>query len=88
VFLPEAPSPSLAESKTTPGRRQVPIRFTLKLDPAEIDPKHPYVVDARILVHDQLRFTNGTAYLVLTRGHLAKVDMILVKVDAPAGTKP
>jgi putative lipoprotein len=88
VFLPDAPSPFLAESKTTVGLRQVPIPFTLKFDPAKIDPKHPYAVEASILVHNQLRFTNETAYLVLTQGHPAKVDMILVEVDAPAGTKP
>ena len=88
VFLPDAPSPFLAESKTTVGLRQVPIPFTLKFDPAKIDPKHPYAVEASILVHNQLRFTNDTAYLVLTQGHPAKVDMILVEVDAPRGTKP
>jgi putative lipoprotein len=88
VFLPDAPSPFLAESKTTLGARQAPIPFTLKFDPAKIDPKHPYVVEASILVHNQLRFTNDTAYLVLTQGHPAKVAMILVEVDAPAGTKP
>ena len=88
VFLPDAPSPFLAESKTTLGGRQVPIPFILKFDPAKIDPKHPYAVEASILVHNQLRFTNDTAYLVLTQGHPAKVDMILVEVDAPRGTKP
>jgi uncharacterized lipoprotein YbaY len=45
-------------------------------------------VEASILVHDQLRFTNDTAYLVLTQGHPAKVDYALVEGDAPAGTKP
>jgi putative lipoprotein len=88
VFLPDAPSPFLAEYKTTVGGRQVPIPFTLKFDPAKIDPKHPYVVEASILVHDQLRFTNDTAYLVLTQGHPAKIDMLLIAVDAPAATKP
>jgi putative lipoprotein len=88
VFLPDAPSPFLAESKTTLGRRRVPIPFSLTFDPAKIDPQHPYAVEASILVHNQLRFTNDTAYLVLTQGHPAKADMILVEVDAPRGTKP
>jgi putative lipoprotein len=88
VFLPDAPSPFLAEYKTTLGGRQVPIPFTLKFDPAKIDPKHPYVVEASILVHGRLRFTNDTAYLVLTGGHAAKIDMLLVAVDAPTATKP
>ncbi len=68
----DAPSPFLAEFKTTLGGRQVPIPFTLKFDPAKIAPKHPYVVEASILVHDQLRFTNDTAYLVLAQGHPQK----------------
>ncbi len=88
VFLPDAPSPFIAEYKTTLGDRRGPIPFTLKFDPAKINSKHPYVVEASILVHDQLRFTNDTAYFVLTQGHPAKVDMILVAVDAPAATKP
>jgi uncharacterized lipoprotein YbaY len=88
VFLPDAPSPFLAESKTTLGGRQVPIPFILKFDPAKIDPKHPYAVEASILVDNHLRFTNDTAYLVLTQGHPAKIAMILVAVDASAGRKP
>jgi uncharacterized lipoprotein YbaY len=88
VYLPDAPSPFLAEYKTTLGSRKVPIPFTLMFDPTKIDPKHPYVIEASILVHDKLWFTNDTAYFVLTQGHPAKVDMILVPVDAPAAAKP
>ena len=82
VFLRDAPSPFLAEYKTTVGKRHVPIPFTLKFDRAKIDPNHPYVVEASILVHDHLRFTNDTAYPVLTKGNPSKVDMILVTVEA------
>jgi len=88
VYLPDAPSPFLAEFKTTVGQRNLPIPFTLKFDPAKIDPNHPYVVEASILVHEHLRFTNDTAYPVLTKGNPANVDMILVPVAAPAGAKP
>ncbi len=88
VYLQDAPSPFLAEFKTTVGQRHVPIPFNLKFDPAKIDPNHPYVVEASILVHDRLRFTNDTAYPVLTKGNPVKVDMILVPVEAPASAKP
>jgi len=88
VYLQDASSPSLAEFKTTVGQRHVPIPFTLKFDAAKIDPNHPYVVEASILVHEQLRFTNDTAYPVLTKGNPANVDMILAPVEAPAGAKP
>ena len=88
VYLPDAPSPFLAEFKTTVGQRNVPIPFTLKFDPAKIDPNRPYVVEASILVHEHLRFTNDTAYPVLTKGSPSNIDMILVPVKAPAGAKP
>jgi putative lipoprotein len=88
VYLPDAPSPFLAEFKTTVGQQKVPIPFTLKFDPAKIDPNHPYVVEASILVHEHLRFTSDTAYPVLTKGSPTSVDMILVPVRAPAGAKP
>lgn len=88
VYLQDAPSPFLAEFKTTVGHRHVPIPFTLKFDPAKIDPNHPYVIEASILVHDHLRFTNDTAYPVLTKGNSTKVDMILVPVEASRGAKP
>lgn len=87
VYLQDAPSPFLAEFKTTVGQRHVPIPFTLKFDPSKIDPNHPYVVEASILVHDQLRFTNDTTYPVLTKGNPTKVDMILVPVEAQGGAK-
>ena len=88
VFLSDAPSPFLAESKTTLGRRRVPIPFSLTFDPAKIDPQHQYALEASILVRNELRFTNDTAYLVLTQGHPAKADMILAEVDALRDTKP
>jgi putative lipoprotein len=88
VYIQDAPSPFLAEFKTTVGQQNVPIPFTLKYDPAKIDPNHPYVVEASILVHEHLRFTNDTSYPVLTKGHPAKVDIILVPVQAPAASKP
>ena len=88
VFLQDAPSPFLAEYKTTVGKRHVPIPFTLKFDPSKIDLNHPYVVEASILVHDHLRFTNDTAYPVLTKGNPTNIDLILVPVEAPSGAKP
>ncbi len=88
VFLPEAPSPFLAEYKATVGSQHGPIPFTLKFDPSKIDPNHPYVLEASILVGDQLRFTTDTAYPVLTQGHSAKVDMILVPVQTPRAARP
>jgi putative lipoprotein len=88
VYLQDAPAPFLAEFKTTVGQRHVPIPFTLKFDAAKIDPNHPYVVEASILVHEHLRFTNDTAYPVLTKGNPTNIDMILVTVKATASAKP
>jgi uncharacterized lipoprotein YbaY len=88
VYLPDAPSPFIAEFKTTVGHQHLPIPFTLKFDPAKIDPNHPYVVEASILVNEHLRFTNDTAYPVLTKGNPTNIHIILVPVEAPAGAKP
>ncbi len=88
VYLQDAPSPFLAEFKTTVGQQKVPIPFNLKYDPAKIDPHHSYVVEASILVHERFRFTNDTSYPVLTKGNPTNIDMILVPVESPTGAKP
>jgi len=74
----------VAEDKTTLGNRQVPVPFTLRYDPGKINANRLYDVKARILVGEQVRFSSGQVYPVLTQGNPSHVDMIL---DA-AGTDP
>lgn len=80
VFLADAPSPVLAEYKVALGKPEGPIPFSLSIDPAKIDAKHPYAVEVRVLAGGRLRATNDTQYLVLTQGNPSQVDIILVKV--------
>jgi len=73
----------IAEEKFTLGARQVPIPFTLKFDPAKIDPKHTYSVSARVMIGTELKFATDQAYPVLTQSKPSKVDLILKPAGAP-----
>lgn len=45
----DAPSQTIAESKTATDGRQVPLAFSLDYDPAHVDPRGRYSVSARIV---------------------------------------
>lgn len=83
VTLADAPAPTIAKTETKVGKRQVPLPFRLTFDPAKIDPKHTYAIEARILANGRLLFTNDTLYPVLTQGHPAKADLLLKAVESP-----
>jgi putative lipoprotein len=80
----------VAEDKITVGNRQVPVPFTLRFDPAKINADRVYDVKARIRVGEQVRFSSGQVYPVLTQGNPSHVDMILdpVGTDPGANEKP
>jgi uncharacterized lipoprotein YbaY len=84
VSLADAPAKTIAEQSIPFGDRQVPVPFELKFDPTKIDDRHTYVVTARILVDDQLRFLSDKAYPVLTRDNPSRVEMILKAAQANA----
>ena len=84
VALADAPAKTIAQERITLGDRQVPIPFELKFDPKTIEEKHTYVVTARILVDDKLRFLSDKAYPVLTRNNPVRVEMILKPAQANA----
>jgi putative lipoprotein len=54
-----------------------PIRFNIGYDPIRIDPRHTYVVRARIVVRDRLWFTTDTSHSVLTAGGGSEVEVLL-----------
>lgn len=64
---------------TSPG--QVPIRFKLDFDPADIDQRMTYSIQARITDHGRLMYINDTMTPVLTRGAGNEVEMTLVRVQ-------
>ena len=84
VSLADAPAKTIAQQRIPLGDRQVPVPFELKFDPTKIDQRHTYVVTARIVVDDQLRFLSDKAYPVLTRDNPLRVEMILKPAQANA----
>jgi len=63
---------------------QVPIRFELQYDPAEIDPGMSYAVRARIHDRGRLLFISDTHTPVLTRGAGREAHLRLVQVPPAA----
>jgi putative lipoprotein len=87
VSLADAPATVIAE-ETIQSAGQVPIPFTLQLDPAAIDPHHRYAVRARITdAADRLYWMSTALYPVLTHGHPREVEVVVRRVGAaPAST--
>ncbi len=83
VSYADGPAPLIAR-QTISGPGQVPIKFKVEYNRADIDPRNRYSVSARIIESDgRLAFTNDTAYEVITRGNPGKVDLLLVLVQPP-----
>ncbi|WP_448599000.1 YbaY family lipoprotein [Thermoleptolyngbya sp.] len=68
VSRADAPARVLATQTIESGGRQVPFAFALPYDPAQIDNRYSYAVQARITVDGQLRFINTTRTSVITHG--------------------
>jgi len=67
VSRADAPAIEIARQRITrPG--QVPVHFQLNYNPADIDERMTYTVQARITDQGKLLFINDTATPVLTRG--------------------
>jgi uncharacterized lipoprotein YbaY/heat shock protein HslJ len=85
VSLADAPAKIIANQKiTNPG--QVPIHFDMTYPPEDIDERKSYAIQARILEGEQLIFINDTHTPVLTRGAGNRVEMMLVRAQAPANS--
>ena len=80
VSRADAPSVTIAERViANPG--QSPIRFEIGYDPADIDDRFDYAIQATITRGDTLLFINDMVYSVLTWGYPNSVDMVLVSVQ-------
>lgn len=62
--------------------KQVPYEFLLRYDPAQINARNTYAVQARILVDGKLLFTTTQAYPVITHGNPLDVNIVLQQVGA------
>ena len=73
----DVPATTIAEQRiTNPG--QVPVPFELHYDPAKIDSRMTYAVQARIEQGGKLLFISTSVFPVITRGNPTHVE---VKVD-------
>jgi uncharacterized lipoprotein YbaY len=68
----------------SPG--QVPIRFEIPYDPARVDETYLHGVRASITVGGRLWFTTDRSYPVLTGGHSASVNLLLIRVSSAPPT--
>ena len=84
VSLQDAPARPLGEQIITNPSHQVPIPFKIEYDPAAIDPRHTYAVQARVTAKGRLIFITTSAYHVITRGNPTHVELIVERV----GKKP
>jgi putative lipoprotein len=82
VSRADAPAAVLAEQRIEAQGRQVPFAFELPYDPAAIDARMTYAVQARIEDGSRLLFINDTRYAVITRGAPTHVEMVLRPVGA------
>ena len=91
VSRADAPAVTIGEHVIqNPG--QVPVAFEVEYDPADIDERFTYAIQARIMEGDKLTFISDTAYHVITRNNSDRVDLVLVKVGGalpePAPPEP
>jgi putative lipoprotein len=77
VSRADAPATMLGEQIITAGGKQVPFAFEIAYDPAKIDQRLSYAVQARIEDGGKLLFINDQRYAVITRGAPNHVDMVL-----------
>ena len=64
----DAPATSISTQKIEAGGKQPPFAYELPYDPAQIDQRMTYAVNARITNGNELLYINDTVIPVLTRG--------------------
>ena len=80
VSRADAPAVVVGEQLIEAGGRQVPFAFKIPYDPARIDQRYTYAVQARIEDGGRLLFINDQHYAVITRGAPTDVAMMLRSV--------
>ena len=80
VSRADAPAIVLGEQITQAAGKQVPFAFEIAFDPAKIEARYSYAVQARIEQDGKLRFISGRHYAVITRGAPDHVDIVLRSV--------
>jgi putative lipoprotein len=88
VSRADAPALVLGEQVIEADGRQVPFAFEIAYDPAEIDDRYSYAIQARIEDGDRLLFISDRHYPVITRGAPRQVEMVLKAVVGEAPGRP
>lgn len=81
VSRADAPAVVLGEQRIEAAGKQVPFSFVIAYDPAGIDERMSYAVQARIETGGRLLFINDHRYAVITRGAPKHVDLVLKAVN-------
>jgi putative lipoprotein len=81
VSRADAPSVVLGEQLIETAGKQVPLSFAIAYDPAGIDERMSYAVQARIEAGGRLLFISDQHYAVITRGAPRHVDLVLKAVE-------
>jgi putative lipoprotein len=81
VSRADAPSVVLGEQLIESGGKQVPFPFSIAYDPAGIDERMSYAVQARVEEGDRLLFISDRHYAVITRGAPTHVDIVMKAVS-------
>lgn len=88
VSLADAPARTIAETRIAAGRRN-PIRYTLRFDRAQIQPRRSYALQARITDGDRLLFITTTRHTVFAGGpNRTDVRVERVSGQGPAPRQP
>jgi putative lipoprotein len=77
VSRADAAAVTLGEQFIEANGKQVPFAFTIAYDPADIDERMAYAVQARIEAGGQLLFISDQSHPVITRGAPRDVDLVL-----------
>ncbi|BCP54330.1 hypothetical protein K32_29470 [Kaistia sp. 32K] len=85
VSRADAPSVTLAQTSFRP-RGQVPIPYSLRFDPAKLQPRHSYSLRATISVKGQLWFTS-TSHHSVEIGGADRIDIPVQRVGAQAASR-
>ena len=75
----DAPAVTLGEQVIRDARR-LPLAFRIPYDPADIDQRNEYTLQASVTLGERLLYTNDTVHTVLTGGAPEDSDIEVIRV--------
>ena len=77
--IADAPAVTLGE-QVIPDARSLPVAFRIPYDPADIDERFEYSLQASVTLDGRLLYINDTVHLVLTGGAPDDLDIEVIRV--------